>query len=395
VTVSLLPLLLLAAADPAPVFVLHSTRDDEPAGALVRLDATAVQVAGAVAVPVADCVALRRRDLPPPHYPHDRPHAVLANGDRLPGRAVAVTGDQLQFRAELGREQDLTIPLTALSAVWFTPRAAARAAEPDGRRLLAEKRRQDVVLLTNQDALRGTVTGLADGGPLALDPGGPTVSVPRDRIQGLLLNTDLARTFRPRGPYRQLVLRNGGRVSLKAVTLDGADLAGTTLFGATVRVPLAEVAALNTYQGKAVYLSDLAPQKYDHTPYLGVRWPLAADRAVTGLDLRLGGGTFDKGVGLHSRSRATFALPRDARRFEAIVGLDEATGRAGSATVQVLADDRPLLDPSPPVSAGRPVPLRLALPPGARTLTLAVEFGAGGEVQDHVDWADARVVVGG
>src|SRR5207253_2365470 len=163
------------------------------------------------------------------------------NGDRLPGRAVAIANDKLLFRAELGREQDVTIPLTAVAAVWLTPRAAARAAEPEGRRLAAQQRPQDVVLLTNQDALRGTVTALA------------------------------------------------------------------------------EVAALNTYQGKAVYLSDLKPRRYEHTPYLSVRWPLAADRAVTGADLRLGGGTYDKGVGLHSRSRATFDLPRGAVRFEALV----------------------------------------------------------------------------
>src|SRR5436309_11920764 len=115
----------LYAAEPAaaPGFVLHSTADAPPAGALTKLDATSVQVVGAAAVPLAEFVALRRRDLPPPHFPHDRPHAVLANGDRIPGRAVSIAGDKLLFRAELGREQDLTIPLTAVSAVWFTPRA--------------------------------------------------------------------------------------------------------------------------------------------------------------------------------------------------------------------------------------------------------------------------------
>ena len=36
-----------------------------------------------------------------------------------------------------------------------------------------------------------------------------------------------------------------------------------------------------------------------------------------------------------------------------------------------------------------------ALPPGARRLTLFVDFGRGGDVQDHVDWADARIITGG
>jgi hypothetical protein len=389
------------AAEPAgaPVFVLHSTADEQPAGALVKFDTTSVQVAGGRAVAVADLVALRRRDMPPPQVPNDRPHAVLANGDRIPGRGVSIASDKLLFRAELGREQDLTIPLTAVSAVWFTPRAAARAAEPDGRRQLAEKRRQDVVLLTNQDALRGTITALADGGPLKLDPGGanqPAVTVPRERLQGLLLNTELTRTLRPRTPYYQIVLQSGARLSFKTLALDGSDLAGTTLFGQTVRVSAADVAAVNTFQGRATYLSDLKP-RYEHTPYTAVRWPVSVDRAVSGSDLRLGGGTYDKGIGLHSKSRATFDLPRgsSARRFEALVGLDDVTGRLGSATVQVLADDKPLLGAALELSPGTPQPLRLPLPATARTLTLVVDFGGGGDVQDHVDWCDARVVVGG
>jgi hypothetical protein len=60
---------------------------------------------------------------------------------------------------------------------------------------------------------------------------------------------------------------------------------------------------------------------------------------------------------------------------------------------QVLADGKPLLDPAPELAAAEaPRPVRLALPPGAKELTLAVEFGRGGDVQDHVDWADARLI---
>jgi hypothetical protein len=390
------------AAEPAaaPVFVLHSTADEQPAGALLKFDSTSVQVAGAPVVPVADLVALRRRDASPPHFPNDRPHVVLANGDRIPGRAVSIASDKLLFRAELGREQDLTIPLTAVSVLWFTPRAAARASEPDVRRLLAEKRRQDVVLLTNQDAHRGTITALADGGPLKLDPGSanqPAVTVPRERLQGLLLNTELTRALKPRTPYFQLVLQSGARLSFKTLALDGGELAGATLFGQPLRVPAADVAAVNTFQGRATYLSDLRP-RYEYTPYSAVRWPVTVDRAVSGADLRLAGGTYDKGIGLHSKSRATFDLPRGGsspRRFETLVGLDDIGGRLGSATVQVLADNKPLLDAPLELSPGSPQPLRLPLPAAARTLTLVVDFGGGGDVQDHVDWCDARVVVGG
>jgi hypothetical protein len=385
-----------ATAD-APVFVLYSTRDDQPAGALVRLgtDGT-TELAGAAPVPGTDVVSLRRQGLPVPHFPHDRPHALFGNGDRLPGRVIAVTGDNVRFQADLGAPQELTVPLSSLAAVWFTERAAARAATPAGRRLLDEKRRQDLVLLANNDTLQGTVVGLDVDGPLRLDAGGSEVSVPRERLQGLLLNTDLARAARPRGPYRQLVLANGARLSLRTVALEGGALRGTPLVGGRVRVSLADVAAVNTYQGKAVYLSELKPKRYEHTPFLGARWPFAADHSVAGLDLCLAGGTYDRGLGLHSQSRLTYALPAGAKRFEALVGLDEVTGQSGGVRVQVLADGKALLDPAPELGASDPPrALRLDLPKGARELTVAVDFGRGGDVQDHVNWADARVIVGG
>jgi hypothetical protein len=88
-------------------------------------------------------------------------------------------------------------------------------------------------------------------------------------------------------------------------------------------------------------------------------------------------------------------VPAGASRFEAVVGLDQQTGRSGNVQIQVLADGKPLLDP-PPELAGTDAakPLRLSLPPGVRELTLAVEFGRGGDVQDHADWGDARIITG-
>jgi hypothetical protein len=244
--------------------------------------------------------------------------------------------------------------------------------------------------------VRGTIVEWTDGGSLRLDVGGKTADVPADRVQTLLLNTDLARAPRGRGAYRQVVLQNGARLSVRTAELVEGLLRATTVTGAAVRIPLASVAAVNVYQGAAVYLSDMPPRKYDHTPYLGIPWPVANDHSASGSDLRLGGGTYDKGVGLHSQSRVTYALPPGARRFEAVVGLDEVSGRRGQAVVRVLADGKPLLDPPVELAATDPPrPLRLPLPPGARELTLAVEFGRGGDVQDDVDWADARVVTGG
>jgi hypothetical protein len=377
--------------------MVSSTRDDLPAGPLVRLDADgAVTVGMGPAVAGNEVVAVRRRGQSPPQFPHDRAHVRFVNGDRIPGRVVAVTDDKLRFLADLGTPQEMTIPLSAVAAVWLTDAAAARSATSAGRKMLDEKRGQDVAVLSNGDTARGTLLGWESGGPLRLDAAGKPAEIAADRVQSLLLNTQLARASKPRGVYRQVVFTNGARLSVRTAEAAKGELRATTLTGSPVRVPVDALAAVNVYQGSAVYLSDLSPRRYEHTPYLGVSWPVVNDRCVSGLDLRLAGGTYDKGVGLHSQCRLTYAVPAGARRFEAVVGLDEVTGRAGQVAVQVFADGKPLLDPAADLTGTDPPrALRLSLPAGAKELSLAVDFGRGGDVQDDVDWADARFVLSG
>ena len=85
-------------------------------------------------------------------------------------------------------------------------------------------------------------------------------------------------------------------------------------------------------------------------------------------------------------------MPKDCRRFEALVGLDDRGGREGSVRVRVLADGKPLdLGDDHELTAGDSLSVRVDVT-GAKELTLEVDFGKGGPVQDHVDWVDARFV---
>ena len=107
-------------------------------------------------------------------------------------------------------------------------------------------------------------------------------------------------------------------------------------------LPLAQVASLDLYQGKAVYASDLKPVRYEYFPYLDDRWDYTRDGGVDGLDLRLAGSTYDKGLGLHSHSKLSYAVPPGCRRFDALVGLDDRGGRRGSVRIRLLADGKPI-----------------------------------------------------
>jgi hypothetical protein len=170
-------------------------------------------------------------------------------------------------------------------------------------------------------------------------------------------------------------------------------LVGKTLFGTPVEAPLERVAALDLRQGEAVYLSDLEPKAYEHTPFLGASWPYARDGSVAGREIRLAGGTYDKGLGMHSESRLSYDLGGAYRRFEADVGLDERTGKRGRVRVEVLVDGkaRPLGKGGELTAADGVLRVRLDVR-GARELTLVVRFGRFGDVQAHVNWGDARLI---
>jgi hypothetical protein len=383
-------------AEPASAlnFDLHTAEGAPARGALEKLDeAWNVDLGGTKPVRATggEVISLRRVGLPPPAYPTGE-QVLFVNGDRVPGAIERLGNERLRLHSDLGTPADLTIPLAALSVLWFAAPEGGGDAEALRHRLAAERRTRDRVLLRNGDVVEGTLAAL-DAARVRLDADGKDLELERGKVAVVALNTDLPRSLRPRGQYGRLVLANGCRLSLASARCDGRLLAGRTLVGATVEVPLEQVRALDLYHGRALYLSDLKPRRYEHVPYLGVSWPWVADGSVTGRDLRLAGGTFDKGLGLHSASRLTYDLGGRYHRFEALVGLDEHSGRAGHVVVGVLLDGKPqnlgwdgTLDGGEP-----PHPVRLAVA-GAQSLTLVVEFGRRGDVADHVNWADARLI---
>lgn len=357
-------------------------------------DDWSVSLGGRMALPISgrDLIALRQSATPLPPPSRDE-HIVLTNGDQLAGTPLNLNGERVRFNARLGREQELILPLSAISLLWFAAPDGVEDAALLHRRLTGERRRRDTALLRNGDVVEGTLTAL-DSGVVQIDStSGKAVKLARDQIAVLALSTELARPRRPKGVYGRLVLANGGRLSLLSARADEQILVGQATFGATVQVPLKQLIALDLRQGRAVYLSDLRPRGYEHTSYLGMRWPYTLDSSVAGHELRVGGSTYEKGIGMHSQSRLTFELGGGYQWFEAWVGLDDRSGREGSVVIEVLVDGKPReLGPVKELTgAGKPVPIRLRVA-GARELTLVVLFGRHGDVQDHVNWADARLI---
>ena len=399
VTLSPCHLVTLRADEPAaPVFRLQTAEGPALTGRLERLDAGWSVRLGGRQVDGGNVVALRRDGTPPPDFPGGE-QLLFVNGDRLAGHVTALGGERLQARLPvLGGERPASLPLSALSVIWLGTPDSTDDPALLRRRLATGRRDRDTVLLRNGDILEGVLSGL-DEKAVQIEVDRKPVSVARAKAAAVALSTDLAAALRPRGVYARLVLADGSRVSLaSAVCTDGAAVTGTTLFDAPVRVPLTQVVALALYQGRAVYLSDLKPRRSEQTPFLDLAWPLVNDGSADRRDLRLGGGTYDKGLGMHSAARVTYDLDGRYRRFEALVGLDDQAGddqagRQGSVRVRVLVDgqERSIGRDRDLTARDGPVPVRADVA-GARELTLVIDFGDRGDVQDRVDWVDARLV---
>jgi hypothetical protein len=383
------------AAPPAPEFVATSPAADHQAGRLIRLtpDGTAELASKSGTVTVRDVVSIRRFGVPVPPFPRV-PALITTTGDRVPGRLVGGDASALRFRPAFAGGDEWKVPVGSAAVVWFAHPSAETPADPGRYPWLSDNRRRDTLLYRNADTARGTLDGFAADPPAVRfkSEAGDVRTVRQADLAALAFNPALARTRKPKGPYSHLVLRDGSRLDLVNAIATGDTLRGTTLFGQPVVVPVAELVAIDVYQGKTVYLSDLKPTRVEQTGYLGPSWPWAADRTVRGEPLRVLTAveqeTFDKGLGTHPRTVLTYDLGGKYRRFEAKVGIDPDAGGRAMVRVKVDGKEQPLPGT---LAAGPAVLVRIDVT-GGKELKLETDFGPAGDVRADVVWADARVV---
>lgn len=391
---SFFPVIYITGAEESREFFLSTAAGETHTGSLLAInDQGAILLSGSKPTRTAgtDVISLRRQSTALPGFPACE-QVILANGDQIPGKVQDLIGERFRFQASVGSAADWSIPLSHVAMLWTASPEGTPAPDALRRRLSGSKRTRDLVLLRNGDAMEGILIGL-DRKQLQIEVEKREVSVLFNQVAVIALNSELIRTARPKEAYAHLVLGNGGRLSLTGVRADTKLLRGKTSFGSEVSIALDQLIALDWRQGRAVYLSDLKPARYEFTPYLDERWPIVLDGSVAGRDLRMGGNTFDKGIGIHSEAKLTYDLGGAYQRFEALVGLDEQTGREGSVRVKVLVDGkaRDLAWNKDLTGRDAPLPIRVNVT-AAKELTLLVEFGSGGNIQDHVDWVDARLI---
>ena len=74
-----------------------------------------------------------------------------------------------------------------------------------------------------------------------------------------------------------------------------------------------------------------------------------------------------------------------------MIGIDSEVGNGGSVVFRVIGDERPLFES--PVMRGGDAPLAVSVDvTGVLLLRLEVDQADHGDVADHADWAEARLL---
>jgi hypothetical protein len=314
---------------------------------------------------------------------------LLGDGDRLMRVAIGAANDAgLEVRSELLGK--LEIPLDALVGMVLSAPAQGGSLDALRDRVEVEPRKAEVVWLNNGDRVEGSFLGM-DERNVKLEVDRKPLEIDRGTALAVGFDRKLLRYPRPDGAFLEATLNDGTRLGLATSRLVEGTIEATTRFGGKVRLPLGELARLHARSPSVIYLGEREPPRAGYVSYVGPTRPYRIDRAVDGQPIRLGGQTYDRGIGMQSRTLLAFPIQPGDRRFQALVGLDERAGPLGSVMFRVFVDrekrfESPAMtDRDPP----RVVDIDLA---GGKILILATEFGERGNVRDLADWAEARII---
>jgi hypothetical protein len=337
-----------------------------------------------ISVPVADLVSI---DSGQPRIGEGARNAcvVLQDTERMYGRITGGGEDAVQLELAFGRK--VSIPLERVRAC-----LSSRAGELSWKRLvqqlLHQDRVEDELLLTNGDRIRGFLDRIEDTEVIFEASQGP-ITVSKDVLVAVVLGSE------PQQPSSDQIARvqfsDGSTLRVSAMRWDAGGFEMTSFDGTWQGLPGSAVASIEILDSRWRWLSGMTPHSFEHTPQLALTWPLGVDRNARGRALRLGGRTYTRGLGVHSKSVLRYQLDGQFSRFLAVAGLDDSAGDYGDVHAVVIVDGEPRWRRDHMRAKRAPEQIEVDLT-GARMLELHVDFGANGDLQDYFNWADAGLV---
>jgi len=339
-------------------------------------------------IPIASLVKLTREGASPP-LTNEGGLVIFPDGDRLARCVIGPTGE---FNLEIQSFSmgNLAIPLDSILGLILTPPAEPDAVDVLVARLRTEPREAEILWLANGDKLPGLFAGMTDK-RLSFQPATGKVELERSGVVALGFAPGQVNYRRPEGPYLELTTVDGSRLGVTDVRIERGQIVATSRFKAEIRLPIGELSKVHSLNASVVYLSDREASGAQYGSYVGPTRPYRRNASVSGETLRLGGRPFDRGLGTQSRTLLAYKLEPGSKRFQAQVGLDDRAGPLGNVVFKVMVDKK-VSYASSPMSPGEPPQAVDVDVSGAQLLILITEFGERGDVQDHADWVEARII---
>lgn len=317
----------------------------------------------------------------------------LAGGGELRVKSVNVADEKISLSSAYG---DAVLPLEAARAIVFASdnKAEKRAEITDqGNEMLARALAQppgerDALLVVVEGKVQ-TLSGLVSewkATGVSFDWEGQTREIPFERIYAVAL-AQLGPPHDATGECN-VTTTDGSTITGRVAGLADGKLTLSLSKDARLVVPWDAVRSIAIKSDRLVYLSDLKPASAETRPVVTLLRPWQADRGVMGGPLRLGEQTFDKGLGVMSRTQLTFAQPPGFDALAATIGIDASAQGRGNCDFVVLVDGREAFRET---MTGKTLAKEIRVSTaGASRVALVVEPGEDLDLADHADWCDVR-----
>lgn len=301
----------------------------------------------------------------------------LVGGDKLSGEPVGLKGDSLMWKnSELG---ELSIPGSRMVALTGPNQPAP-----------TERQHEDVVRLSNGDAVHGIIAAMS-ADTITVQTSNGNSDVPMSSVASVSFamtpgNASVQRGFRVR-------LDDGSSLVGSEARLDGDHLVLTLARSADLKIDLAHVAAIEQMNGPVSWLSARAPSEAVYYRFIGGPQEPAAymDRQWGGQRrIEFKGHLFAHGIGVHALSRLTWTLDGQYETFRTRYVIESDAGGIADATVRIKLDDKVVYEKAH-VRSGHMSPVIYQDLKGAKKLTLEVDGGSA-YAQDALDWIEPALL---
>lgn len=383
-----------------PVFTVTRISGEAVEGRLVKIDSKVATIdrnaakgdpderGKPVELALDSIVKFARSDVSPP-LPPQGSQAIFPGGDRV--RVIINAAGETALDAHSRILGDLEIPLDAFEALLLAPGNESAELFTRIRSIRSTPRKSEVVWFTNGDRQECSFLGL-NAKQVVVKAGGKESAIDRGNVSGIGFDPRIVRYPPIKGLGLEVGLVDGGRLGIGDAKLEKGAISGAARFGAKINIPINQVAFIRVLSERIAYLSDRLPDEAKYVDYVGPVYAYELDANCLNLPLKVRDRVYDRGIGAQSRTLLAYKLDSRARRFQAMVGVDDRAGTAASVIFRVIADGK-VLFASPAVSAGEePIAVDVEIA-GSRVLILDTEFAERGNVRDYADWLEPRLIL--